>query len=75
MEKYNEIVSLLSSLQEDVEKFFVKDVNSAGTRVRKGLQNVIVAAKDLKKDVSSMRNEKKAVKFSSKSEKDGFVDN
>ena len=62
MEKYNNLVSLLENLKEDAEKFFIKETMSAGSRLTKGLQTVVKASKELRKDVFEIKKAKKAEK-------------
>jgi len=40
MEKINEIKSMLEAMGKDLEKFYSKGQNSAGTRLRKSLNEV-----------------------------------
>jgi hypothetical protein len=40
MSKFNEIESLVASLKEDASKFWEQDNNAAGTRLRKGMQQL-----------------------------------
>lgn len=60
MEKYNEIVTLLETIKTDAEKFFIKENNAAGTRLRKGLKSVSDAVKGLRKHVSEVREVRKS---------------
>lgn len=55
MEKYNQFKSLVDSLHVDAVKFFQKGNASAGTRLRKGLQNVKTIAHNLRKEVSNVK--------------------
>lgn len=59
MEKYNEIVALIETIKADAEKFFIKENNAAGTRLRKGLKSVGDAVKGLRKHVSETRETRK----------------
>ena len=40
MEKFEELKTLVSSLEEDATKFYEKSNKAAGTRLRKGCQEV-----------------------------------
>ena len=51
MKTYNEIVALLEAAREDVDKFFVKGNKSAGTRVRKHMQDLKALAQQLRTEV------------------------
>ena len=46
MSKYQELVALVESMETDFEKFYDKGVSSAGTRVRKGLQDIAKFCKE-----------------------------
>ena len=59
MEKFNELKVLIAGLEDDATKFYDKGNKAAGTRLRKGLQEVRVLAQDLRKDVSARNNEGK----------------
>jgi hypothetical protein len=59
MEKYNQLKSLLSSVEEDADKFYNKGVSAAGTRVRKALQEIKTLASDMRKEVTDIKNKAK----------------
>ncbi|MEJ6981876.1 histone H1 [Pedobacter sp. P351] len=59
MEKYNQLKSLLASVEEDADKFYNKGVNAAGTRVRKALQDMKALASDMRKEVTDIKNKEK----------------
>jgi hypothetical protein len=52
MEKFNELKTLIASLEEDATKFFNKDNKAAGVRLRKGLQDVKTLAQAIRVEVS-----------------------
>jgi len=52
MEKFNELKTLITTLEEDATKFFNKDNKSAGVRLRKGLQDVKALAQAIRVEVS-----------------------
>jgi hypothetical protein len=56
MKTYNEIVALIEAAKEDVEKFFVKGNKSAGTRVRKHMQDLKALAQQLRTEVQEAKN-------------------
>lgn len=64
MEKYNELVRFVQSLETDFQKFYEKGQSAAGTRVRKGLS-------ELRKLCQDVRNDVQAVKAQRKTEKQG----
>jgi len=59
MENYNQLKSLVLSIEEDADKFFSGNNAAAGTRVRKGLQEVKTLAQNLRNEVTAKKNEGK----------------
>ncbi|NBA85522.1 histone H1 [Emticicia sp. CRIBPO] len=57
MDKYSELHALVASLKDDFEKFYDKKNKAAGTRVRKGLQDVAAWAKTVRTEVQQLKNE------------------
>ncbi|MEJ6979420.1 histone H1 [Pedobacter sp. P351] len=56
MKNYNQLKELLASIEEDADKFYNKGVSAAGTRVRKGLQDIKTLASDMRKEVTEIKN-------------------
>ena len=56
MNKYSEPYDLVTSLKDDFEKFYDKKNKAAGTRVRKGMQDVGAWAKSVRAEVQAMKN-------------------
>lgn len=56
MNKYQELENLVASLKDDFEKFYDKQNKAAGTRVRKGMQDLTVFAKQTRTEVQEMKN-------------------
>ncbi len=56
MEKYNEIKDLVLSLESDFQKFYEKKNLAAGTRVRKGMQELKNLAQTTRLEVQEMKN-------------------
>jgi hypothetical protein len=52
MEKFNNLKTLIASLEEDATKFYEKENKAAGVRFRKGLQDIKALAQELRLDVS-----------------------
>jgi hypothetical protein len=46
MENYTKLKELVASIEADAEKFFNNGNSAAGTRVRKGLQEIKTLAQD-----------------------------
>jgi hypothetical protein len=56
MDKYQQLADLVASLKDDFEKFYDKKNKAAGTRVRKGMQDLSVFAKNTRAEVQDMKN-------------------
>lgn len=59
IEKFNELKNLLNGLEGDADKFFNKGNNAAGTRVRKGLQELKNLSQDLRLKIQEAKNSAK----------------
>ncbi|WP_437920874.1 histone H1 [Sphingobacterium sp. LRF_L2] len=59
MENYNKLKSLVASIEADADKFFNNGNSAAGTRVRKGLQEIKTLAQEIRNEVTSKKNEEK----------------
>jgi hypothetical protein len=57
MNRFNEIKDLILGLEGDFEKFYDKNNQAAGTRVRKGMQDLKNLAQDIRKEVQDKKNE------------------
>jgi gas vesicle protein len=53
--RYNELKDLLESYEKDFEKFYDKQNKSAGTRVRKAMNDIKRKAQDIRKEVQEMK--------------------
>lgn len=56
MNNFSKIKDLVLSLESDFEKFYDKKNSAAGTRVRKGMQDLKNMAQDIRKEVQDMKN-------------------
>lgn len=56
MENYNKLKDLVASIENDAEKFFTNGNSAAGTRVRKGLQEIKTLAQDIRNEVTEKKN-------------------
>ena len=56
MKRFEELKNLVNSLEGDFEKFYDKANNAAGTRVRKGMQEMKNLAQDIRKEVQDKKN-------------------
>jgi hypothetical protein len=59
MKKFEELKELVGAAEKDVEAFYNKANNAAGTRLRNALQQIKVAAGDIHKEVTEKKNEGK----------------
>ncbi|MCB0497713.1 MAG: histone H1 [Cyclobacteriaceae bacterium] len=56
MGKFNDLKSLVDGLEADFEKFYDKGNNAAGTRVRKGMQELKNMAQAIRVEVQNKKN-------------------
>ncbi|GAA4364234.1 hypothetical protein GCM10023185_33580 [Hymenobacter saemangeumensis] len=56
MNPFAELKDLVMSLEDDFEKFFTKNNAAAGTRVRKGMQQLKTMAQTHRTNVQNMKN-------------------
>jgi len=66
MEKFNQLKDIITSTQEEAEKFFEKGNKAAGTRLRKNMQIVGKLTKEIRKQVSESKQAEKAAKAEAK---------
>jgi hypothetical protein len=57
MEKFQELKTLVESLNDDVTKFSEKGNKSAGTRLRQGMQELKRLAQEIRVEVSAAKKE------------------
>ncbi len=55
MESYKSLISKVEELKVDAEKFFEQENKSAGTRLRKGLQEVKVLCNAIRTEVQEKK--------------------
>ncbi|WP_316847247.1 histone H1 [Pedobacter psychrodurus] len=58
MEKFSKIKELIASVEADVEKFYSAGNAAAGTRVRKGMQDLKNLAQEIRAEVTEKKNTK-----------------
>ena len=58
MEKFAKIKELVSSVEADAEKFYNAGNAAAGTRVRKGIQDLKNLAQEIRAEVTEKKNTK-----------------
>lgn len=60
MEKFNHLQEILENMKTDIEKFYDKGQNAAGTRLRKSLNELRKKAAEIRKDIQDERAKRKA---------------
>ncbi len=55
MNRYKELLDLLAMFEKDFEKFYDKKNKSAGTRVRKAMNELKRKAQEIRKEVQEMK--------------------
>ncbi len=60
MKKFQEAKSLFESLEADADKFYNKANSAAGTRVRKGMQDLKNLAQAIRLEVQNTKNNEAA---------------
>lgn len=60
MEKLNQLHEILESMKTDIEKFYEKGQNAAGTRLRKSLNDLRKKAAEIRKDIQDERTKRKS---------------
>ena len=57
MQRYEQIRDLVLSLEDDFNKFYDKKNQAAGTRVRKGMQDIKNLAQESRLEVQEIKNQ------------------
>ena len=57
MKRYEELKNLVLSLEPDFSKFYEKGNAAAGTRVRKGMQEIKNLAQEIRVEIQKMKGE------------------
>jgi hypothetical protein len=60
MNRFSEIRDLVMSLEKDFDAFYNKSSNAAGTRARKGLQDLKNLSQTLRLEIQDIKNKKAA---------------
>ncbi|MCU0339530.1 MAG: histone H1 [Spirosomaceae bacterium] len=58
MARFDEVKDLVMGLEGDFDKFYNKGNQAAGTRVRKGMQDLKTLSQVIRSEVQNMKNEK-----------------
>ncbi len=56
MTRFEEVKNLIMSLEGDFDKFYDKKNQAAGTRVRKGMQDLKTMAQEIRSEVQDQKN-------------------
>lgn len=56
MKKFDELKNLVSTLEADADKFYNKANSAAGTRVRKGMQDLKNIAQAIRLEIQETKN-------------------
>ncbi len=56
MDRIEQVRSLISELEPDMEKFYEKGNKAAGTRARKTLQEIKKVSQDIRLEIQDMKN-------------------
>ncbi|MEQ9437620.1 MAG: histone H1 [Cyclobacteriaceae bacterium] len=56
MKRFDQLRDLVMSLEGDFEKFYDKENQAAGTRVRKGMQELKNLSQEIRVEVQDMKN-------------------
>ncbi|MCK6618642.1 MAG: histone H1 [Cyclobacteriaceae bacterium] len=56
MQKFQELKNLIASLENDADKFYNKGNSAAGTRLRKGMQELKNMAQQIRGEVQELKN-------------------
>tara|TARA_R110002096_G_scaffold87831_5_gene201470 strand:+ start:4406 stop:4582 length:177 start_codon:yes stop_codon:yes gene_type:complete len=57
MSRVTELQGLVNQVSEEMEKFYDKGNKAAGTRARKGLQDLKKLAQDIRLEIQNKKNE------------------
>lgn len=55
-DRFEQLSSFVSDMEDDFSKFYSKGNKAAGTRVRKGMQELKKMAQDIRVEVQSIKN-------------------
>ncbi|MEX8546273.1 MAG: histone H1 [Mucilaginibacter sp.] len=56
MKKFEELKKLIESLEADADKFYNKGNSAAGTRIRKGMQDIKNMAQAIRLEIQDTKN-------------------
>lgn len=56
MKKFDELKKLVTALEADADKFYNKSNSAAGTRIRKGMQDLKTLAQAIRLEIQETKN-------------------
>ena len=56
MNRYEQLYSVLMSIQDDFQKFYQHNNKAAGTRVRKGMLELRKLSQEIRQEVQTIKN-------------------
>jgi hypothetical protein len=56
MNQYEKLKQLVLGIEDNFVKFYEKENNAAGTRIRKGMQDLKVLAQEIRTEVQDIKN-------------------
>jgi hypothetical protein len=56
MKRFEQLKNMVMAMEDDFEKFYDKSNQAAGTRVRKGMQDMKNLAQEIRIEVQDMKN-------------------
>jgi hypothetical protein len=59
MDKFSKLQEIIDAMKSDTEKFYTKEQNAAGTRLRKSLNDLKKAASEIRKEIQEIRASRK----------------
>ena len=59
MNRFEEVKNLITELEGDFDKFYDKNNQAAGTRIRKGMQELKNLAQEIRVEVQEIKNKAK----------------
>ncbi|MFN3135608.1 MAG: histone H1 [Candidatus Kryptonium sp.] len=69
--RFQQLQEFVNSLEDDFRKFYEKGIMSAGTRLRKKMQELRKLAQEVRVEIQQIKQEKKTAKKAEKEEGSG----
>ncbi|MCK6604425.1 MAG: histone H1 [Ignavibacteriaceae bacterium] len=62
MQKYQDLLNLIQSMENDVKRYYEKGPNNLSVKLRKSLLDVRSLAQELRGEILEIKNQRKAAK-------------